>query len=481
MHHDHRLPYSTPEAQGVDSAAVLALLDAVESEGVGLHSLMFLRHGQIVASGWWAPYAPELPHMLFSLSKSFTSSAIGLAIAEGRLTVDDFVLSFFPADAPPVVSSPLAAMRVRHLLTMSTGHDVDVTQPTTAAADGNWVKAFLAQPVQHEPGTHFAYNSAATYMLSAIIQRLTGETVLAYLGPRLLAPLGIEGATWQSCPRGINTGGWGLSVRTGDIACFGQLYLQQGAWQGQPLISAAWVQEATAWHMSNGADPQNDWAQGYGYQFWRCRHNAYRGDGAFGQFCLVMPDQDAVLAMTAGEQDMQRMLNLVWQHLLPAMHPAPLAAAAASVAALEQRLASLTLSPVVGNPESPVAAQASGRRYTFRPNKQQIKAVTLSFAAEGCTLTVTDQFGEHQIACGYGAWRLGETGLGFGETTRVATSGAWTSADTFTIQLVFYLTPFCPRITCRFDGDRLHFQHVANAAFDRRVRQPLVGRDRPRS
>lgn len=476
MHHDPRLPHSTPEAQGIASTAILAFLDAAARDRVGLHSLMLVRHGHVVAAGWWAPYAPTLPHVLFSLSKSFTSTAVGLAVSEGLLSIDDPVLRFFTDDAPPFVSEHLAAMRVRHLLSMSTGHDIDATQATTAAPDGNWVKAFLAQPVVHAPGTHFVYNSAATYMLSAIVQRLTGETVLAYLDPRLLAPLGIEGATWQSCPRGINVGGWGLSIRTADIACFGQLYLQQGAWQGRQLIPADWVAEATAWHVSNGSDPRSDWAQGYGYQFWRCRHNAYRGDGAFGQFCVVMPEQDAVLAMTAGEQDMQRMLNLVWAHLLPALQPAPLAEDPAGVAALHARLESLALPPVAGEATSPLAAQVSDRRYNFRANQQQIKAVVLTFDEHGGEVAITDRFGEHRIVFGVGAWRMGATALDSGEAHPVAASGAWTAPDAFTLQLVFYTTPFTPHITLRFDGAKLAYQFVANAAFGRRARPRLTGR-----
>jgi CubicO group peptidase (beta-lactamase class C family) len=476
MHHDPRLPHSTPEAQGIASTAILAFLDAAARDNVGLHSLMLVRHGHVVAAGWWAPYAAALPHVLFSLSKSFTSTAVGLAVSEGRLSVDDPVLRFFPEDVPPVVSEHLAAMRVRHLLSMSTGHDIDATQATTAAPDGNWVKAFLAQPVVHAPGTHFVYNSAATYMLSAIVQRLTGETVLAYLGSRLLAPLGIEGATWQSCPRGINVGGWGLSIRTADIACFGQLYLQQGMWQGRQVIPAAWVAEATAWHVSNGTDPHSDWAQGYGFQFWRCRHAAYRGDGAFGQFCVVMPEQDAVLAMTGGEQDMQRMLNLVWAHLLPAMQPAPLAEDPAAVTALHASLDALALPPVAGEATSPLAAQASGRRYSFRTNQQQLKAVAVGFDDHGGEAEITDHFGEHRIAFGAGEWRMGATALDSGASHPVAASGAWTAPDTFTLQLVFYTTPFTPHITLRFDSDKLAYQFVANAAFGRRARPRLVGR-----
>ena len=166
--------------------------------------------------------------MLFSLSKSFTSTAVGMAVAEGRLSVDDPVLSFFPDEAPRKPGENLAAMRVRHLLAMSTGHDQDTTEHLYRRRDGNWARAFLARPVAHAPGTHFLYNTGATYMLSAIVQKVTGQTLLEYLRPRLFEPLGIEGATWETCPRGVNTGGFGLSVKTEDIARFGQLYLQRG-------------------------------------------------------------------------------------------------------------------------------------------------------------------------------------------------------------------------------------------------------------
>src|SRR3954470_10159745 len=181
MSRDSQLPYSAPEAQGLGSSAILGFVEAVEQNIESLHSFMLLRHGHVLAEGWWAPYEAERPHMLFSLSKSFTSSAIGLAVAEGRLSVDDLVLPFFPEDAPANPSAHLAAMRVHDLLSMSTGHDVDTTLYLRQQPDGNWAKAFLARPVEHTPGTHFVYNSGATYMLSAIIQKLTGTTLLEYL------------------------------------------------------------------------------------------------------------------------------------------------------------------------------------------------------------------------------------------------------------------------------------------------------------
>ena len=316
---ENQLQRTSPESQGIASAAILRFVEAAESQIHELHSFMLLRHGSVVAEGWWSPYSPEHPHILFSLSKSFTSTAVGLAVAEGHFTVDDPVLSFFPDDAPAEVSANLAAMRVRHLLSMSTGHDEDTTGPITARPDGNWIKGFFEEPVLHEPGTHFLYNSGASYMLSAIVQKTTGMKVIDYLRPRLFEPLGIDNPTWQECPQEINVGGWGLNIRTEDIARFGQLYLNKGIWGERRILSEAWVEEATSYQVSNGDDPESDWAQGYGYQFWRCRHNIYRGDGAFGQYSIVMPEQDAVLAITGGVGDMQQPLNLVWDILLPAM------------------------------------------------------------------------------------------------------------------------------------------------------------------
>jgi CubicO group peptidase (beta-lactamase class C family) len=300
------LKQSSPEAQGIASAAILAFLDAIDAANIELNSLILLRHGHQIARGWWTPYAADVPHMLFSLSKSFTSTAVGMAVAEGRLSVQDHVVDFFPDDLPQQVSENLAAMTVHHLLSMNTGHDTDTTPflHETSKGDGNWARAFLARPVEHKPGTHFVYNSGATYMCSAIVQKLTGQTVLAYLTPRLMEPLGIEGATWECCPRGINAGGWGLKIKTDDIANFGQLYLQQGNWQGQQLVTREWVAAATSKQTRNDPNINIDWEQGYGYQFWRCQHNGYRGDGAFGQYCVILPDQDAVIAITSGVRNM---------------------------------------------------------------------------------------------------------------------------------------------------------------------------------
>jgi CubicO group peptidase (beta-lactamase class C family) len=314
------LPRSSPEAQGVSSAGIQKFIEAADQQVNSMHSFMLVRHGNVIAEVWWEPESADKPHVLWSLSKSFASTAVGLAVAEGKLSIDDPVLKFFSEEAPAEPSQNLKAMRVRDLLTMATGHQDEVNLRQTE----QWTRAFLNHPVPHKPGTHFQYNTPATYMLSAIVQKVTGKSVIDYLTPRLFEPLGIEKPQWDTSPEGISIGGYGLYLRTEDIAKFGQLYLQKGNWNGQQLVPAEWIEQATSKQVSNGSDPERDWDQGYGFQFWRCRHGAYRGDGKDGQFCIVLPDLDAVIAITANATDMPAQLNLVWDHLLPAFHESPL-------------------------------------------------------------------------------------------------------------------------------------------------------------
>jgi CubicO group peptidase (beta-lactamase class C family) len=382
---------------------------------------MLLRHGKVVAEGWWAPYSAEAPHSLYSLSKSFTSTAIGLLIDEGKLRLDDKVLKFFPDDAPADASDNLKAMRIRDLLCMATGHAKEPPRPPTQS----WVKAFLAQPVPFKPGTHFLYNTSATYVLSAIAQKVTGKTLLEYLKPRLFEPLGIKDPTWEKSPQGISAGGYGLSIRTEDIARFGQLYLQKGKWQGKQLVPAAWIKEATSRQIANGSNPKSDWNQGYGYQLWRCRHGAYRGDGAFGQYCIVLPDQDAVIAITSGVRNMQEVLNLVWDKLLPGMKNSELPADDAAREKLRQRLKGLALPTPKG---SAPAAKVLGKKYTFPANAAKLEAVTLEGDGKDgpVTLVLRVNGKEQRIVCGRGAWKKGHAALGLLKTQPAAASGSWT-------------------------------------------------------
>jgi len=468
----HDLQRASPESQGVDSRVILRLVEALEDQHYEIHSFMLLRHGSVIAEGWWSPYAPEHPHMLFSLSKSFTSTAVGLAVAEGYFSIDDPVLAFFPEDAPTEPSDLLARMRVRHLLSMTSGHAIDTWSELDGQPDVNWIRRFLNVPVEHPPGTHFLYNTGASYMLAALVQKTTGMKLVDYLKPRLFQPLGIEQATWQESPQGIALGGIGLSLKTEDVARFGQLYLQKGQWRGEPLLPAAWVAQATAAQGPASEGGQSDWSQGYGYQFWRCRHGAYRGDGVFGQFCVIMPEQDAVLAITAGIDvlDSQGPLDLVWDILLPALRPAPLPDDPAAQEALATRLSGLSHPPVQGDPTSPMAAQVSGQLYAVDANDAGIQAIRLSFADSGSVITVRTTAGEEAVPCGYGRWQPGQTSL-FNDPwltghTPITSSGTWTAEDTYTMIVRLYETPFHHTLVFHFVEGEMLVESCVNVALE---------------
>ncbi|HLZ57885.1 MAG TPA: serine hydrolase [Ktedonosporobacter sp.] len=466
------LPRTSPERQGIASSTLLHFVEALDSQLHDLHSFMLLRHGSVVAEGWWSPYRREYPHMVFSLSKSFTSTAVGLAVAEGYFSIDDPVLSFFPDEATTQESDYLAAMRVRHLLSMTTGHTVDTWAFMVDRPDGNWIKGFFEVPVVHAPGTHFLYNTGATYMLSAIVQKITGARLISYLEPRLFEPLGIEHAVWDESPQGIATGGVGLRLTTEDIARFGQLYLQKGIWQGRRLLSEAWITEATNSRIEPVAHPQSDWTQGYGYQFWRCRHGAYRGDGVFGQYCIIMPEQNAVLAITGGIDvyDAPLPLNLVWDLLLPAMSKESLVEASAEEHRLTEKLSSLTLLPVQGRASSPIASQVVGRTYHVDVNDLSIETIALHVTESGWTVNIKTTAGIDVISCGYDVWQPGQTTL-FNDfwvvgPTPVVASGAWTAEENFTMVVRLYETPFFHTLVYHFVGDEMLIETWVNASLE---------------
>lgn len=459
-----------PEAQGVSSKAVREFVLAADQVD-SFHSVMVVRHGKIVAEGWWSPYDAETRHELYSLSKSFTSTAVGLAAAEGKLAVDDPVLKFFPEDAPADPSAHLKAMRVSDLLRMSTGHQDEPKRPEGEV----WTKVFLAHPVAHKPGTHFLYNTSGTYMASAIVQKATGQTVLDYLRPRLFEPLGIDDPYWGESPQGVSLGGYGLSVRTEDIAKFGQLYLQKGRWNGRQLVPESWVEAATKLQTSNGSDPRSDWEQGYGYQFWRSRHGAYRGDGAFGQYCIVMPDRDAVVAITSGVKDMQGVLDLVWDKLLPGLHDAPLPADPAARDALAETLRGLKMRTPEGAAEPGPSVQASGRTFAFPDNARKLESVRVEPGEGSTTLVLRAGGAEHRIPCGRGEWARSTAAIaGFPEQP-VAASAAWTADDELTAHVVLVQTPFRITYRIKFDGDRATVAPEMNVGFGPTRSESLVG------
>ena len=435
---------ATPESQGVPSAAIVRWIDACERE-IGpdnsLHGFVIVRHGKVIAEGTWAPYDTlNRPHMLYSHSKSFTSTAIGFLVDEGKLDLDARVLSFFPDKAPRDPSANLRALRVRDLLTMNVG--ASYTDAERKDIAGDWVKAFLANDIENEPGTVFRYDSGATHMLAAIAERVTGTKLMDFLKARLFDPIGMTSPWSTVSPTGVACGGWGMNMTTRDLARFGQLYLDQGMWEGKRILSREWIALATARQTWSGAiavtgEDGSDWHQGYGFQFWRCRHNAFRADGAAGQYTIVMPEQDAVVSIHAGLRDMQQEINLVWEHLLPAFGPNPLPDDNAAQQKLATRCAALKLPVQTGTApasELPISAVRVSH------NPLNFTAATLEKSDLGWSLVRTDGV---RLKIGDGTWAVTEHVFSKSNvealfalvgTRDVAASGAWTAPGVLTVR-----------------------------------------------
>jgi CubicO group peptidase (beta-lactamase class C family) len=466
------LPHSNPEMEGVSSAGIVRFLDAASASRNELHSFIFLRHGKVIAEGWWNPYKPSLRHSLYSASKTFTSTAVGFAVSENRLKLTDRVISFFPNDLPDSISPNLAALTVRDVLIMSDGMDPEPSY--VHDQNKNWTKAFLATPIKYKPGTVFLYNSMGTFLLSAIVQKVTGQKVIDYLKPRLFDPLGISGMDWEENLMSINTGGWGLRIKTEDMAKLGQLYLQKGKWNGNQVLPESWIDEATKEkifrhpELPQAAKDTSDWEQGYGYQIWRSRHHSYRADGAFGQFILVLPDLDAVIAIQSESPNMQNELNLVWDYLLPAIKKDKLPDNPKSLAEMRARLNTLSIIPPTGSYSAYTANKNLNKYFVLEPNSNQIQNITLQMADSVCHLSLNIGTDTYTLLFGAGFWKTGQTNKpgpysvsaakenwAILSPYKVAGNFFWEDDQTLVLQLRYIESPHTEIFTFHFDGKQI--------------------------
>ena len=468
------LPRSTPEAQGISSAGISKFIQAIKDSGQEFHSLMILRHGHVVAEGWWHPYSSEHRQQLYSLSKSFTGTAIGLAVAEGFLSVDDPIIKFFPEYLPASVSDNLAALKVRHLLSMAVGHGKDSILLLEASAPGvPWEKTFLSLPVVFQPGSQFMYNSGASFMLSAIIKKVTGVSAHEYLKPRLYDPLAITNTTWGANWEGINMGASHLRMPTEDIAKFGQLYLQNGMWNGKQVISKDWVAEASAKHIDNGKN-DSSWGYGYGYQFWLNPPGGYRADGAFGQYSMILPKQGAVVAITSESIATKTTMQIVWDVLLPEMKDMPLPPEATDRITLVRELKSLKYDPPQLAASSPFIKKITGKEFVLDQNPFNAKSVSFNFVGDKCIFTLQEA-GKPDILItnGLNKWirkgNLKPSAHSLFSLRRidfdsiVAAAYGWQDDNTLILTWRYIETVHGEKFTCIFDGDKLTIKPLFSA------------------
>ncbi len=460
----------TPESVGIPSGAIVNMLDQLYREGIEMHSFKILRHGKVCAEGSWAPYAPETQHILFSFSKSFTSTAIGFAVQEGIISLDERLIDIFPDKAPEEPGENLKKCQVRHLLMMGCGHETEIEWASGRSSE--WVKLFLHPPFVYEPGTHFLYNTAGTNMLCAILKRKTGLDMTEFLKPRLFEPLGMGEIHCVKMPDGVEMGGAGMSVTIEEMARFVQFIANKGSWEGKQLLNPEWFDLATSKQIENagagwGGDP--DWQAGYCFQFWRCAPDGvFRGDGAYGQYGVVMTKQDAVLVIHSSSMKLQAVLTAVWEKLLPEMRDEPLAEDHRAHHMLEKRLERLELNTMLGMHNPGAEASLNGAVYVpkghvpglrdivggpgcFAPEGGSLESVTFKFEGTRAQLLCKEDRGEYTLDLGM----EGHFATSLVHGVPFGANSSWRAHDTLEVHLVNTKVVMGKRFLFKFSGSEL--------------------------
>jgi CubicO group peptidase (beta-lactamase class C family) len=413
-----------PRAAGTPSTAIAAMLDRLEERAIECHSIMVVRRGEVVAEGWWAPYSADRPHLLYSLTKSFTSIAVGIAVGDGLLSVDDRVVDVLPDHVPAEVSEQARRLTVHHLLTMTPGRRTDSLAEAWQLEPDDLTKGFLRLPFTDPEGTRHTYDNATTYVLARIVERVTGRSLPEFLDDRLFGPMGIDHAEWDRVASGAVFGFHGLHLTTEAVAAFGELLRLEGRWGDRQLVPREWVRLATSRHIETlpaevgGGNPE--WLNGYGYQFWMSR-NGYFGNGNNGQLCVVVPEHELVIAVTAATIDEQPIFDAIWECLVPGLD-----------AFTDRQASGLTLAPVLGTAAPGRSAEAKSQGLPL-PDGTPVSVGP----AEGGWLL---RLGSLTVEVGHGQWRESSP-LG----RPIVAMGAW-QGDRFVADLYVITTPHRVRL-----------------------------------
>lgn len=458
----------TPESVGISSKTVDKLLTALEASGTEMHGLMIIRHGKVAAEGWWSPYAPGMVHSLHSLSKTYSATAVCLAVDEGLVQLEDRIVDIFEAYVPEEVSENLALMTVRDVLRMGCGME---TMPEPSE---NWIRDFLATPVVHKPGTAFMYNSIGSNMLGAIVKQVSGQGLHDFLKPRLFDKIGIDSDhfKWLMLSDGLEVGGGGGFATTEDNARLMMLYLQNGMWEGERVLSEEMVAEAIAIQIDTASNTEGipDCQLGYGFQIWRCRpEGSYRADGALGQYSIVFPHLDMVVSINESAKYpdvVQHVLDIVYDVLLPDVGDAPLPEDAEAYEELQRRLARLAIPRPPYAPYSERAKEISGKMFQIREGdipwiadyemmigrkNEQMSSFRLDFETNACAITWATKTKEHHIKIGMngnGAINSVKTDLPYSE---VHVSGWWESESQLRIDFRWLETCIIKQVAIDFN------------------------------
>lgn len=488
----------SPESVGIPSASIEWLLDKLEEGWTEPHGLMIMRHGKVCAEGWWAPYAPGIRHGLQSHTKAYAATAVGIAYTEGLLKLTDRIVDIFPEDIPENPSENLKKLTVRDVLCMGCGME---TMPRPSV---NWIREFLATPVVHEPGTAFMYNSTGSTFLGAIVRKLTGLGLLDYLKPRLFDKIGIDADNLRcmTMPDGMEIGGGGMYATTEDNLRLMKLYADGGVWEGQRILAEDYVKLATSLQNDSSSEravnpPAEDNFVGYGFQIWMCRpEGVYRADGAMGQFTIVFPERDMLLAITENASGStggimpQKVLDTIWEWAvsLPDASVKELPADEAASNHLARRMSALALEKPKRSPESEMQQKINGVKYrttegyfslnggmsrfmTGAAMPAGVETICLSFENGEAKLTAATMEEEKSVRIAMNGSRT-ENDLGILGGTALC-SGLWEREDTFKITLRMVETCNERVLTVTFKEDEAVITDQTNHAF---MRDPSVAK-----
>lgn len=459
-----------PENHGLSSKSLLAFFTQINQLNLKLNSFILMQNGKATSTFYRDPYRPGTPQLLFSLSKSFTSIAIGIACDEGLLDLRDKVISFFPDKLPLAISDNLAEMTIHHLLSMNAGHHDNIYRSVAEQMD--WVKAYLAMEVEHKPGTYYRYSTHSTYMLSAILERVTGQKLTEYLMPRLFMPLGISSPSWETCPLGVVAGGMGLSIPTEGIAKFGQMLLNKGIFNGQRIVSEKYISLATSMQSDTSRDEERiDFSQGYGYQFFLCRDGCFMGNGGYGQLCFVSPKHQVVIAATSSFSSMkqlQTMLDLVYEHILLQIDTDILFEDGEQKTDLDQHLLKMA-NPFIPALSEPSPIRLDDLRFSFMDNNQGL--TELHFAASGNEFQFKLFFGEHSVKTyPFNFSTINHPIDHFVKDLEthdqeVVTNACWIDSNQLSLTLIYIETPYVITYFVRFYDHKIELKCTHNVSF----------------
>ena len=453
---------SSPESVGIPSRAILKFLQRIDAERINMHGFLLVRHNQIAAEGYWSPWSADRLHRMYSISKSFVSLAVGMMIDEGKLTLDTKVAQFFPDKLPDKLHPWVADSTVRDLLMMATAH----SKTSYTRDDPDWVWTFFNQTPSHPPGTIFAYDTAATVVLTAIVEQLSGMPFLDYMRPRFLDRIGFSPDAWcVRTPEGGSWGGSGVICTLRDMAKVALVCLNGGLWGEARLLPEEYVCAATAKQIDNAIRGH----AGYGYQIWRERDNGFSFRGMGGQFALGFPDQGFLFTCIADIQGApagSTIPDVMYEELYPYLADAPLAADDAAHAELTAKIQQLAVLPLPGNVDAPAAAKVNGAWYALEENAMGITRMRLSFNGDQGTWAYTNAQGDNELRFGIGRMQAGKFpqrnyfGAQIGSSPGIEydcmASAAWIDAQTLNLEVYItddYLGGL--RISFAFKGDEI--------------------------